>query len=82
MFYHRARPRTVTRTCPVPLRAGYRFENDIEVDAHALRASSNTEFDGDFVNESESIQQVIGGTIRFSPIEIWQLTLAAGRSPG
>jgi vitamin B12 transporter len=62
------------------LRAGYRFENDIEVDAHALRASSNTEFDGDFVNESESIQQVIGGTIRFSPIEIWQLTLAAGRS--
>ena len=62
------------------LRAGYRFENGLEVDAHALRATGDTEFDGGFVNESESVQQVLGGTIRFSPSDSWQLTLVAGRS--
>jgi len=62
------------------LRAGYRFENGLEVDAHTLRTTGNTEFDGNLVNESESVQRVLGGTIRFSPVDIWQMTLAAGRS--
>jgi vitamin B12 transporter len=62
------------------LRAGYRFDNGVEMDLHALRAKGKNDFDGNFVNESESVQQVSGGTLRFSPVEIWQMTLAAGRS--
>lgn len=62
------------------LRAGYRFANGLELDAHALHTASDNEFDGSFVNESESVQQVLGGTLRFTPAAAWQVTLAAGRS--
>jgi len=62
------------------LRAGYRFDNGLEMDVHALRASGDTEFDGSFVNESESVQQVLGGTLRFSAVDMWLITLTAGRS--
>jgi vitamin B12 transporter len=62
------------------LRAGYRFESSAELDFHALRATGDTEFDGGFVNESESVQQVAGGTLRFSPLDAWQIMLAAGQS--
>lgn len=62
------------------LRAGYRFDNGFEIDAHALQNTGNTEFDGSSVNESESVQQVLGGSIRFSPIDVWQVTLATGNS--
>ncbi len=62
------------------LRAGYRFDNGAEVDVHALRAEGKNEFDGSFVNESESVQQILGSTLRFSPADIWHITLTAGRS--
>jgi len=62
------------------LRTGYRFDNGLEVDAHALHANGDNQFDGSFVNESESVQQVLGGTIRFSPADSWQLALAASSS--
>lgn len=61
------------------LRAGYRLDNGFEMDVHALRTTSDTEFDGNLVNESESFQQVIGGTLRFSPVDMWHITLTAGR---
>ncbi len=62
------------------LRAGYQFDNGLELDAHALQAVGDTEFDGSFQNESESKQQVLGGSVKFKPVENWQLSLAAGRS--
>lgn len=62
------------------LRAGYRFDNGLEMDVRALRAEGKNEFDGRSVNESESVQQILGGTLRFSPADIWQITLTAGRS--
>lgn len=62
------------------LHAGYRFDNGLETDVHVLRAEGTNEFDGSFVNESESVQQVLGGTVRFSPVDIWYITLTAGRS--
>ena len=62
------------------LRAGYRFDNGLEVDGHALRATGDTEFDGSFGNESETVQQVVGGSARYSPTNIWRVTLTAGRS--
>ena len=62
------------------LRAGYRFDNGLEMDVRALRAEGKNEFDGRFVNESESVQQILGGTLRFSPADRWHITLTAGRS--
>ncbi|VFN02850.1 MAG: vitamin B12 transporter [Candidatus Kentron sp. G] len=64
------------------LRAGYRFDNGLTLDVHLLRAKNDTEFDGNGVlsNESESDQQVLGGTVRYSPTLNWDLTLTAGQS--
>lgn len=64
----------------ISFRAGYRFENDLELEVQALRADGETEFDGSFQNSSESIQQIVGSTLRFSPNDIWHLKLAAGNS--
>ncbi len=62
------------------LRAGYRFENGPEVDVHALIASADSDFDGTVENETESLQVVYGGKLRYSPIDIWDITLTAGQS--
>lgn len=62
------------------LRAGYRFDSGIDVVIHALHAEGKNYFDGSLVNESESVQQVLGGTLRFSPTEVWHASLTAGRS--
>lgn len=62
------------------LRAGYRFDNGLEMDAHAFHAAGTNEFDGSFVNESDSVQQIVGGAARFSPVDMWHISLTAGRS--
>lgn len=62
------------------IRVGYQFEHGLEVDAYALQSEGETEFDGSSQNESESVQKISGGTIKYSPLDIWQLTLLAGRS--
>jgi vitamin B12 transporter len=62
------------------LRTGYRFNNRLEIDAHVLYTDSDNEFDGSFVNESESQQQVIGGHLQYEPVDSWRLSLSGGRS--
>ncbi len=61
-------------------RAGYRFDNGLDVEASFLHSDGNNQFDGSFVNRTELVQQVFSGTARFSPLERWQVTLTAGRS--
>lgn len=61
-------------------RAGYRFDNGLDIEANFIHSDGYNEFDGTFVNRSELVQQVFGGTARFSPIDRWQMTLVAGRS--
>lgn len=68
------------RNLAVSVRAGYRFASGVDVDAHALHAKGKNEFDGTFVDESESLQQVLGATLRLAPADDWQATLIAGRS--
>tara|TARA_R110002073_G_scaffold101455_8_gene230570 strand:- start:4449 stop:6344 length:1896 start_codon:yes stop_codon:yes gene_type:complete len=71
------------------LRAGYRFKNGLEVDANFLRSAGKTEFDesdtfpgSNFIppNKAELVQQVFGGKIRYSPLDIWRISLIGGRS--
>ncbi len=61
-------------------RAGMRFANGAEIDAHWLRSESEIFFDGGFVNESETLHQVLGGSIKFAPLHRWDATLLGGRS--
>ncbi len=62
------------------LRAGYRFAGGTQIDFHALRAKADSEFDGSFVNESKTVQQVTGARVRFAPSAVWHAALVAGRS--
>jgi vitamin B12 transporter len=61
-------------------RIGHRFENGVEVDGFVWRASGTTEFDGSFQDETDFLQQVIGGSAVFVPIEHWKLTLRGGEN--
>lgn len=64
-------------------RAGYRFDNSLEVAANFLHSSGKTEFDGSPffpLNKSSITQQVFGGSVNFSPLDIWKVKLTAGRS--
>ncbi|MEJ2620980.1 MAG: TonB-dependent vitamin B12 receptor [Candidatus Thiodiazotropha sp.] len=61
-------------------RAGHSFNDNLEAELHALRADGESEYDGSFVNESETRQQLFGVNLRYHPIENWLLSLAAGKN--
>jgi vitamin B12 transporter len=68
------------RNLSASLRGGLRFANGVEAELNALRGEGDAEYDGSFVNESESVQQVLGGKLSFAPMPIWQTSLSAGQS--
>jgi len=61
-------------------RAGYRFKNGLEIDANFMRSEGITQFDGSFINRTELMQQVFGGSARYSPLDFWRIQLTGGRS--
>lgn len=62
------------------MRAGYRFQNGLEIDGNFMQSAGKTEFDGSFVNKGTLMQQVLGGTARYSPLDFWRINLIGGRS--
>ncbi len=62
------------------LRAGYRFKNGIETDLTFSHSQGDAEFDGDFQNEGDTVQQVVGGSVKFTPTDDWLATVTVGRS--
>ena len=62
------------------LRAGYRFDNGTEVDLSMSRSAGSAEFDGSFQNEGDTVQQIVGGSVKLSPTENWLATVTIGRS--
>jgi vitamin B12 transporter len=62
------------------VRAGYRFDNGLELSADWLRVYGDTQYDGDFVNSSKVVQQILGGTAKLPAVGTWQSSLSAGRS--
>ncbi|MGF6690537.1 vitamin B12 transporter [Metapseudomonas resinovorans] len=73
------------------LRAGYRFENGLELDGTLMRAKAHNDYDdidqfgffhplGGHNANADNRQELLGGRARFSPVEIWDVTLQAGRS--
>jgi vitamin B12 transporter len=61
-------------------RAGYRFDNGVEIEGNLLQAEGNNRFDGLPVNRSEVVEQVIGGKLSYSPLPFWNATVRAGTS--
>ncbi len=62
------------------LRAGYRFANGLSIDMHALGSRGEIEFDGDFVNESEPFQRVVGVDLGYDISDSVALNLSVGRT--
>jgi vitamin B12 transporter len=62
------------------MRAGYRFQNGLEIDGNFMQSAGKTEFDGSFVNKGTLMQQVFGGTARYSLTDFWRINLIGGRS--
>jgi vitamin B12 transporter len=64
------------------VRAGYRFDNGLEVEGHFLHAGGHNNFDGNIFagNETDFTQQALGGKLRYSPLPFWDVTLQGGRS--
>jgi vitamin B12 transporter len=64
------------------LRLGHRFENGTEFEFHGTHAEGNSEYDSTapFANEDDFVQQALGISLRATPTDNWDLTVAGGRS--
>ena len=62
------------------LRAGIDLNEAWQLSGVALRSEGENDFDGDFTNRSETVQQVVGGSVRWRPSDAIQLKLTAGRN--
>ncbi|OGS91544.1 MAG: TonB-dependent vitamin B12 receptor [Gallionellales bacterium GWA2_60_18] len=64
------------------LNGGYRFDNNMIVDFNALQTDSFSKSDGSSSagNETRAAQQVLGGSLKFSPLQAWNMTLRGGFS--
>lgn len=58
----------------------YTFSNGIKLEGTGLYATSENEFDGSTVNESESVNYVLGVRALASPTDFWDVTAAAGHT--
>lgn len=69
-------------TTSLGLNGGYRFDNGLVAEAQVLRANSKNQYDGSRFagNQAEGVQQVVGGSLKFSPMQDWRMTLRAGSS--
>lgn len=68
------------RNRSLSLSAGHNFSPAWEVDGRALRTEGHNQYDGSYSNESEVVQQVVGGRVRYKPSDAVALTLNVGRN--
>ena len=70
------------RNLSVNLRGGVDITDSVEVEAHFLNADSFNEFDGSTYsgNESDNLQQVLGGRLGWTPSERTKVTAQVGRA--
>jgi vitamin B12 transporter len=61
-------------------RIGHRFQNGIEIETHGLHSDNKTDFDGTFVNQSETRQDVIGAKLKVPVTKKWHMSLDLGTS--
>ncbi len=62
------------------LRVGYDPSRRFGVELHLLRSDADTEFDGSFVNKTESVKQVIGLDMEGRPLDFWRTEVKVNQS--
>ncbi|MGZ8256686.1 MAG: TonB-dependent receptor domain-containing protein, partial [Gallionella sp.] len=64
------------------VKAGYVSDSGVRSEVNALQAMSKNQYDGSAFsgNQAEGLQQVLGGSIKFSPMTAWNTTLRLGSS--
>ena len=70
------------RNTSLNLRGGYALTGTMQLEAHLLDVSSFNEYDGSIFggNEAENRQQVLGGKLRWNPLDALTVTAQAGRT--
>jgi len=61
-------------------RLGHRFDNKAEVEAFFMRAEGKSEFDGNFQNKTEFVEQTVGTTGSINIVDNWRSILRLGQS--
>ncbi|MGZ5009058.1 MAG: TonB-dependent receptor domain-containing protein [Methylobacter sp.] len=61
-------------------RAGHRFDNNAEVEAFFIRAEGKTEYDGNFQDKTEFVEQTVGTTGSMNILDNWRSILRFGQS--
>ncbi len=62
------------------VRADFAPNEAWQFDARGFRATGHNDYDGDYVDNSDIVQQVVGGSVRWTPSAAVQLKLNAGRN--
>ena len=68
------------RNRSLSLRGGFDAGEAWSFDANAMRAEGHNDYDGDYVDNSDVVQQVIGANARWTPNSSIRLKLTAGRN--
>jgi vitamin B12 transporter len=68
------------RNRSLSLRGGVDVGDALTFEGHALRAEGHNDYDGDFADNSDVVQQVIGGSAKWRATEAFKLQLTAGRN--
>ena len=62
------------------VRADFSPSDAWQFDARGFRATGHNDYDGDYVDNSDIVQQVVGGSARWTPSAAAQLKLTLGRN--
>ena len=62
------------------LRADFAPSEAWQLDARASRAEGHNDYDGDYQDNSDIVQQTVGGSVRWTPSKAVRLKLTAGRN--
>ena len=62
------------------LRIGHQFGKWLTLEGHALYSDGDNHFDGTFVNQTDFVQQVVGGKAKIQGTDFWSLTIQGGES--
>ncbi len=68
------------RNSNASLRADFAPNEAWQFDARAFRAEGHNEYDGDYADNSDIVQQTVGGSVRWTPAAQVQLKLHVGRN--
>ncbi len=62
------------------VRLGHRFGDRLTLEGHALYSDGDTHYDGSWQNETDFVQQVIGGNARLKATDFWEIKVQGGET--